>query len=357
MHKRKKEMLEFIKVFDDMPDRLLKYMEILLLGKDASPYCYQDTMSYRRLAIAVSTYCNLNCKWCYRHDSKFKSILNKHMEINVLREIIDNTNGYFRLIHLAGLGEPLLYPHLIEAVKIVRKKTNNVKITTNSTLLSRDKVDKLIEAGLTHIEVSIDAFSSEDLFSIRGSKLEELVENVKYISNNTELFLQVNSVVSSLNYKALFNAVDVLKDAKNIKILHTIPLFITEQLRGTDITRISDEKYIRLLKKIENDIKMNRLNWKLFPSSHGVSIDPIIEMKRRRNICFTCFEDPYINTDGFLCACGRREFHPIVDAKKGFERAMNSPEILKYREDMLKGNYPDYCSELCYLKKKNNMEK
>ncbi len=62
---RKKEMQAYIENFKDMPDRLLKYNEILLEGEDACPECYQDTMSYRRLAVALTTRCNLSCQWCY----------------------------------------------------------------------------------------------------------------------------------------------------------------------------------------------------------------------------------------------------------------------------------------------------
>lgn len=43
-------------------------------------------------------------------------------------------------------------------------------------------------------------------------------------------------------------------------------------------------------------------------------------------------------------------FHPAGDARKGLESAINSPEMIKFRENMLNGIYPAYCGELCYLK-------
>jgi len=345
-------MLEFLANFEGMPGRLMKYLELLLLGEDASPFCYQDSMSYRRLAIAITTYCNLKCKWCYRHDSQYQGVLNKHIRLEVLRNIVSNTEGHFRLIHLAGLGEPLLYPNLAEAIRIVREKSDNVKITTNGTLLTPQKVDEIVAAGLTHIELSVDAFSMDKLTEFRGSDLRQIVGMIKYISNETKLFLQINSVVASLNYNALFNIVDVLKEAKNIKVIHTIPLFMTEQLRNDKCKKVSDEDYISLLDKIEKDIKANRLDWKVQPSAYGVSIDPVIEMKRQKNICFSCFEDPFINTDGYLCPCPRREFDPLHDAIGGLEKAMNSQNALEYRKNMLKGNYPEFCGEICFLKEK-----
>ncbi len=352
MHVRKKEMLELMENFNGLPDRLLKYIEILLLGKDASPYCYQDTMSYRRLAIALTTHCNLKCKWCYRLDPSFKEVLNKKMDLDVLKKIIRNTKGNFKMIHLTGLGEPFTYPDLREAVEIVREKTKNVTITTNSTLVSVEKIIKLVKAGLTHIEFSIDAFSMNELNEYRGVDLDKVVKVVENISEKTELDITINAVVSSVNISDLNNLVTTLKNAKNINTIHTIPLFLTSQLQGTNCERVSDEEYKELLVKLERDIEDYDLNWQLRPTSHGVSIDPVIELKRRLNICFTCFDDPYIDTEGFLCDCGRREFSKIADATNGFEKAMNSDSAIKYRENMLSGNYPEFCGKLCFLKDK-----
>lgn len=349
-HSRKTEMNEFMSIFEGMPDRLSKYMEIVTFKEKASPVCYQDTMSYRRLAIAVTTYCNISCKWCYRFDPKFAKILNKHMDIEVFKKIIRNSEGRFRLIHLAGTGEPLMYPHLYEAITIAREKTDQVKITTNGTIIGPKEVDALVKAGLTHIEFSIDAFTLQELTDFRGSNLDKIVEVLKYISANTDLVLQINSVVNKINYDSLFKVVETLKEVKNIDNLHTIPLFNTAQMReeGIDHT-VSDEDYRKLLRQIEDDIEKEGLSWKVNPPSKGVGVDPIIEIKRQHKTCFTCFEDPYIDTEGNLTICGRREFHPVSDATEGFEKAMNAPKILQFRENMLNHRYDKFCETLCYL--------
>ncbi|PLY08703.1 MAG: hypothetical protein C0626_12710 [Arcobacter sp.] len=350
----KEEMKEYMNTFEGMPDRLMKYMEILSYGKDASPYCYQDTMSFRRVAIAITTFCNLTCTWCYRFDSKYKKILDKHMKIETLQKIIDNTKGNFRLTHLAGLGEPLMYPHLEEAIKIVKRKSKHVKITTNGSLITKDDVNRLSKAGLTHIEFSIDGFTFEDQLKFRGADLNKMVEMIEYISNHTNLHLQINSVVNKQNYNSLFNLVNILKNAKNIKIIHTIPLFVTEQMiKDGENNVVDNEEYQKLLVKIETDIQTLDLKWELSPTSIGVGMDPIIEIKKRQKICFTCFEDPYIDVEGRLTVCGRREFHPIADATKGLEVAMNEKKAIGFRKNMLAGKYDSFCSRLCYLPDKN----
>ena len=347
-----KEMNEYMENFKEMPDRLLKYNEILLEGEHASPESYQETMSYRRLAIALTTRCNLTCTWCYRLDSEYKRILDKDLDLEKFKKFIQNTEGKFRMVHLGGLGEPTMYPEIIKVIQLAKKLSSNVKITSNGVLLNSETISQYIDAGLTHIEISIDAFDKEKHDEFRGNNLDHLIDVVCYISNKTTLHLQINSIISSMNYKWLTNFVSVFKNAKNIKIWHTILPFLTDQARNEGVEHISLDEYQNLLSKIEREIIKEGLKWELYPSSSGVRLDPVIEMKRKRNICFTCFEDPYIGVTGKFLFCPRQEYAPVVDISDGFEKSWNHPSLLKFRQNMLKGRFPLCCSKLCSLKPK-----
>lgn len=349
-------MEAFMKNFHEMPDRLLKYCEILLEGENASPYSFQNTMSFRKLAIALTSKCNKHCVWCYRFDPAYRQVLNKELPFDKLKKIVNNTKGKFRMIHLAGLGEPLLYPRLLDAIALARKLSARVRITTNASSLSEDLIDKMIKRGLTDIEVSIHTFEEEAEKKLRGVELKNSLEKVIYISNKTDLGIQVNTLISSLNYRGLFSLVDTLKKAKRLT-LHVIPFFETKQCRDQGIRRVSDRQYKILLDKIWADIKKYNLNWQMSPSPLGSAIDPVIEMKKKKNICFTCFEDPYISEIGELLPCPRTKPFGGVDATVGFAQAWNDPKLLKFRENMLKGEYPALCGQLCYLKEKNIKEK
>ena len=226
-------------------------------------------------------------------------------------------------------------------------------------LLTKDLIGEFVESGLTHIEMSIDAFGRDGNYYIDNSLIKKFrirhtdshrLELIKYINDKNVLNLQINTVLLDINYDSVKHMVEVLKDFKNIKILHFIPLFTTKQLRDIGVDRISDEKYMSLLKLIQDDIIKYNLEWEVTPSPLGTLADPIIQMKKRKNICFTCFEDPYISIEGKLLPCGRQKIWGGVDATDGFEKAWNHPKILKFRKDMLEGKYPDLCGKLCYLK-------
>ena len=356
---KKKELEELVRPFEGMPDRFLKYFEIMLRGSDASPRCFQDTMSYRRLALELTTYCNLNCAWCYRRDSSYKHILNKTMPFEMLEKIVNNTRGKFRMVHLGGLGEPFLYPRMMDAIRLVRKLSDNVKVTTNGLLLTEEKVDAAVKAGLTHIEFSVDAFGSGGDFGIDNALIKkfqirttkpQLVKIMKYIGENTPLHLQVNAVVNSMTYDSLMKAVEALKDVKGLNRLHLIPLFITEGAKKSDINRLTEKKFRALLLSLKKDIERYGLKWELDPSPFGTRADPVIEMKKQKNICFTCFEDPYISVEGKLLPCGRQKEYGGADATQGLEKAINDPKLVDFRKKMLEGRYPPLCGRLCYLK-------
>ncbi|MDO8592406.1 MAG: radical SAM protein [bacterium] len=349
---RKHELEEFMGNFKDMPDRLLKYCEILLEGKDASPYCFQDTMSFRHIGVGLTSKCNKHCVWCYRFDPMYKNVLNKELPFEKLEKIVNNTKGKFRMVKLGGLGEPILYPRLLDAIALVRKLSDRVRITSNASLLNKNLINKMIESGLTDIEVSILTFDEKEEMKLRGVGLKDSIKKVIYISNETNLKTQVNTIVSSLGFKSLFSIVDALRGAKKLS-LHTIPLFETQQCRDAGVRRVSDEEYKALLTKIKTDIDKYNLDWQMFPSPVGSVIDPVIEMKKKKNICFSCFEDPYISEIGEFVSCGRTKPFGGIDATIGFERAWNGKKLLEFRQNMLKGNYPALCGQLCYLKEKN----
>ena len=60
------------------------------------------------------------------------------------------------------LGEPLLYPQIIEAVAYANQNGLSTTLTTNGSLLTRDKVSQLIQAGLTRLNISLQRFGAAE---------------------------------------------------------------------------------------------------------------------------------------------------------------------------------------------------
>lgn len=100
----------------------------------------------RHLFIETTAACNLACGYCPRE--KVKS----HMDWEIFKRIIDEASAYGpRSFSLHLFGEPLLYPHIVEATRYIKKRNrrNTILLTTNGTLLGRfiddlKEVDKII---------------------------------------------------------------------------------------------------------------------------------------------------------------------------------------------------------------------
>jgi radical SAM protein with 4Fe4S-binding SPASM domain len=88
------------------------------------------------------------------------------------------------LVFLHGIGEPLLHREFKEIVACVSKTNVARAFNTNGTLLTRDRVECLIEHNVTYVTVSIDA-ATEPLYSSirRGAHLEGVLEGMRCLND------------------------------------------------------------------------------------------------------------------------------------------------------------------------------
>jgi len=117
--------------------------------------------------VEVTSRCNFACEFCpnpvlqRRHGS---------MEWPMLQEIL----GEIAAAKVTGnvvfhqQGEPLLYPHLHEGVAAATRLGLASFVTSNGALLSDAVVDRLLESGLTELNVSLQT-PDEASFAIRGA--------------------------------------------------------------------------------------------------------------------------------------------------------------------------------------------
>jgi len=124
--------------------------------------------SFRTLRVSLVSHCNLGCVYCVAGDETVKaagaSKNDGRLSVPSLLDTIGRLHTLLDLqtIRLTG-GEPLLYTGLSELVRgIGDLGIPAIKLTTNAFLLHR-LAGPLKEAGLTSINVSLDAVD-EDIF-------------------------------------------------------------------------------------------------------------------------------------------------------------------------------------------------
>ncbi|QEQ56622.1 GTP 3',8-cyclase MoaA [Chlorobium phaeovibrioides] len=142
---------------------------------------FQRRITYAR--IALTRLCNLRCSYCMReeHESGTAAAMMSFSEVKAIIRALAAVG--VKKVRLTG-GEPLLR-HDIADIVLMAKQTpgiEKVTLTTNGLLLDRH-LDRLLEAGIDAINISIDSLQPEryqaitrrDEFARVKSNLDRLI--------------------------------------------------------------------------------------------------------------------------------------------------------------------------------------
>jgi spiro-SPASM protein len=135
------------------------------------------------IALDVTNVCNLHCIHCPYPAIEAKSDFKvAHFPWEYFEKLVQELSEHDQpcLLRLVGDGEPMLHPRLIEMVQLAKARTSCVvNLTTNGTFLSDEKIDKLLEAKIDLIDVSLDAVSKPVYEAIRKkSSYEHVMRNM-----------------------------------------------------------------------------------------------------------------------------------------------------------------------------------
>ena len=113
---------------------------------------------FRKVYLEISSLCNLHCRFC-PGTRRAPRRLNEEEFRRILTKLRPYTN--FLYFHL--MGEPLCHPELSRFLSLAQAYGFRVILTTNGTLLKRQK-DILLNAPALHkINISLHAFEANDL--------------------------------------------------------------------------------------------------------------------------------------------------------------------------------------------------
>src|SRR4051794_21704302 len=133
----------------------------------------------RELQLEVTSACNLRCAMCL---VRYRPPVNKAdgaMDLNLFYRLLDEVPGVQRLT-LQGLGEPLLHPGLLDMIVAGRARGARVGFNSNGTLLTADAAQRLVEAGLDWLHVSLDGATAATYEAIRErARLRTVLRNIE----------------------------------------------------------------------------------------------------------------------------------------------------------------------------------
>ena len=123
------------------------------------------------------------------------------MDINLFKNIIDAAEGNIEFLSLASRGEPLVSKAINEMLIYTEGKFLNLKLNTNASLLTEEKIHSILSGGVKTVVFSADA-ADEKLYSelrVNGN-LKTVLKNIELAIAGLKYGLKGEIIVNNKTY-------------------------------------------------------------------------------------------------------------------------------------------------------------
>lgn len=320
----------------------------------------------RKLNVALTTRCNLNCIMC---ESKK---INWEIPENTIKKII-SLFPYLERIIWQG-GEVFLFKSFKEILELAGPYRNLThEITTNSHLITEDWIGLLKKVNLD-LNISVDAFSEGPYERIRkGSKFGEMIKFLSRISeikkaSGSKVFVLIFTVMKS-NFRELPGVVDFAKKFNFDRV-------IIQPVKGNynndeNIFYYRDLEAWEYIEKIKPKLKeeayaqgIHLLEWLPTADPHKKEQKECIlsNSKEKKPIsvcenglfCYAPWEELFIEWGGRVyphCLClqdgpnDKREIGSVLE--NSLMEIWNNSRMQVFRQKIIGNDFQDLCSGDC----------
>jgi radical SAM protein with 4Fe4S-binding SPASM domain len=315
----------------------------------------------REIQIEVTGACNLRCHMCL---VRYRPALPREggsLSFASFRRIVDALPALSR-VTLQGLGEPLLAPDLFAMIEHATARGVRVGFNTNATLLHRAAAERLVDARLSWLCVSIDGATAKTYESIRdGASFERLERNVRGLvdvmrqKRATLPDLSIVFVAMRRNVGELPDMVKLARDwgLPKLRVQNlshsfddTDPAGAYQEIREfsaaealwqgkDDEAAAAFDEARRLAAELGVDLRLPSLD------------DEAAALARRSPGCDWPWRSAYVRHDGLVqpcCMVMGADRAIVGDAKEeGFEEVWRGARYAAFREGLIADDPPDVC--------------
>src|SRR5712692_1940064 len=260
--------------------------------------------------------CNLACTYCNEFDD-----FSKPVPLEEMKSRLDILAGMGTSVITISGGEPLMHPEMDQIIRHIRHRGMIAGMITNGFLLDRKTIEKLNDAGLEHLQISIDNAVPDEV-SLKS--LKTLDGRLELLARYAIFQVNINSVLGS----GVKNPEDALKIAhravdlgftSTVGIIHDHngqlkPLGTREQEIFEEIMTLGKRSFSRFNNFQHNVARGREHNWRCRSGSRYL----------------------YICEDGLVHWCSQQRGYP------GIPLAQYTPEM-RHREFYTE----KFCAPLC----------
>ncbi|ABL78060.1 radical SAM protein [Thermofilum pendens] len=157
------------------------------------------------LQIRPTSFCPLSCVFCSvdagpRSTRRLTEFLVDHEYLVSWFVDVAKAKGLDKAhAYIDAVGDPLTYGRIIELVRLLSSTgvAESITIETHGALLTRELVDKLADAGLTRINLSVDALDPSLARTLAGTPwfdVNRVISVAEYIASSTDIDLLIAPV-------------------------------------------------------------------------------------------------------------------------------------------------------------------
>jgi len=226
--------------------------------------------------IRPITSCNLNCIFCsidagLSSKNQVDFVVEREYLVEEFKKLVDFKECDVE-VHLGTQGEPLLYAEIVELIKDLSsiKKVKTISMDTNGTLLTEELVDKLAEAGLTRINLSLNAMDKNLARKLAGCNydIEKIKKIASYAAKKIELAI-APVLVPGFNDDEIKKLIEFAKKLKSNRRGYFIGIqnFLNYRFGRNPCKQMSWDKFYLMMKDLEK-----KTNTKLILSPEDFNI-------------------------------------------------------------------------------------
>lgn len=347
---------------------------------NATLYPNRVFQSPKWLVLGVNNTCNLHCKMCdvgvnYTQSNFFENLMGSkpvHMPLDLFKKIVDQGASYFPKVKLGyAFTEPLIYSHLEESLRYVKRTKLFTSITTNALSLKR-WAPVLHDVNLGELNVSLDG-PPEVHNHIRGNahSFSKAIEGIEALSAlNSNIPVNIYCVITEWNIGKLTDFLRALSphNINSVGLMHSnfTPQNVVDRHNSmfgdtypATLSNVSDahNETIDTASLWQEIQEIKKVNWK-FPVTFfpELSSQQKLEEYYRRpeqfvgKRCMDIFSNIMIKSNGDVIPAHGRCFNLRIGNlyEQNLKQIWNSPVISQFRKTLTNsGGLLPACSRCC----------
>jgi len=329
--------------------------------------------------IDLTNKCNNNCIGCWCNspllgdkemDSKTKK---KELPFELIKKLIDELDEMcVREIYLTGGGEPFMHPKIMEIIGYIKSKGMGCDMSTNFTLINKERAEKLVDLGVDHMNISMWAGTPESYIRTHPTKIDKdfykmrdmliYIANLKDKKGKKKPLINIYNVISNLNYNEIKDIINfaflVKADSVDFTMMdpvegRTEKLLLNEKQRRELIREVSKVREYVNKKNAEFgiELKINSLEQFLRRVSNKESKKGIYDSNIVDTIpCYAGWTFARVMANGDILSCLKSHLMTVGNIhKQRFKKAWHSKKQKLFREKSRCKKSDPYFSKInCY---------